>query len=88
MPSVDARSTIGQILRAGSRAEHPGQLAPMAETRPAKLELVVPVALIDLVVDTIRRTAHTGQSGDRKVLVIPVDSATRINTAEKGDLAI
>ena len=71
-----------------SHPDHPGHAEPMAETQLAKVETVVPAALVETVVNTIQRTAHTGRSGDGKIFVIPVESATRISSAEEGEQAI
>lgn len=71
-----------------SHPDHPGHTDPITETQLAKVETVVPAALVDAVVDTIQRTAYTGRPGDGKIFVIPVESATRISSAEQGDRAI
>ncbi len=43
---------------------------------------------IDKIVQTILKTAKTGQIGDGKVFVAPVDNAYRIRTGEKGPSAL
>jgi nitrogen regulatory protein P-II 2 len=48
----------------------------------AKIEVVVPAAIADKVVETIRETANTGKIGDGKIFVIDVASAVRIRTGE------
>jgi len=58
------------------------------EAEFAKVETVVPVALVKDVVDAIRRGAHTGRPGDGKVFVIPIEHATRVSTGEEGEEAI
>lgn len=40
------------------------------------------------VVDTISSAAKTGEIGDGKIFVSPVDNAYRIRTGEKGDKAL
>ena len=50
-----------------------------------KLEIVVADADKDLIVETILRHARTGEIGDGKIFVIPVDEAIRIRTGERGD---
>jgi nitrogen regulatory protein P-II 1 len=71
-----------------SHPDHPGHAEPIAEAQFAKVETVVPAGLVDTVVNTIQRAAHTGRSGDGKIFVIPVQSVTRISTAEEGEQAI
>lgn len=52
------------------------------------LLLVVPDELVDTVLTTIQRHAHTGNVGDGKVFVSPVDEALRIRTGDRGTRAL
>jgi len=54
----------------------------------AKLEVVVPDQAVDRVVDAIIAVAKTGNIGDGKIFVIPVEEAVRVRTGERGDVAI
>lgn len=47
-----------------------------------KLELVVPAAMADQVVETITKTAQTGKIGDGKIFVLDVQQAIRVRTGE------
>jgi nitrogen regulatory protein P-II 1 len=53
-----------------------------------KLEVVVPDHLEAQVVDTILRTAKTGQVGDGKIFIINVEDAVRVRTGESGEAAL
>jgi len=53
-----------------------------------KLEIVVPTALADQVVDTIQKAANTGKLGDGKIFVMPAAEAIRVRTGERGTDAI
>ena len=53
-----------------------------------EIELVVEEAQVDLVVDTIARTAVTGKIGDGKIWVTDVDRIVRIRTGEEGPAAV
>jgi nitrogen regulatory protein P-II 1 len=53
-----------------------------------KLDIFVADAIVDKVIDSITKTAHTGKIGDGKIFVINVEDAIRIRTGEKGDAAI
>ena len=53
-----------------------------------KIEIVVGDAAAQPAVDAIIRAAKTGEIGDGKIFVFPVESAIRIRTGEKGDQAI
>ena len=53
-----------------------------------KIEVVVPDAKVDKMVDTICDAAHTGRIGDGKIFVVPVTDAIRVRTRERGDAAL
>jgi nitrogen regulatory protein P-II 2 len=53
-----------------------------------KLEVAVDSALAEQAVETIQATAQTGQIGDGKVFVLPLEQATRIRTGETGPGAL
>jgi len=53
-----------------------------------KLEVVVEDALVERVVEAIQNAAQTGRIGDGKIFVIPVETAVRIRTGERGADAI
>jgi nitrogen regulatory protein P-II 1 len=52
------------------------------------MEIVVPDDQVKNIVDTILRTARTGQIGDGKIFVVPVDEMVRIRTGESGEEAL
>ena len=49
-----------------------------------KIEVAVPSDLADSAVEAITSAAKTGQIGDGKVFVFPLDQAVRIRTGETG----
>ncbi|MFZ5830024.1 MAG: P-II family nitrogen regulator [Planctomycetota bacterium] len=53
-----------------------------------KIELVVPDNKVQMILDTIMRSAQTGQVGDGKMFVTDIGEAVRIRTGESGDNAI
>jgi nitrogen regulatory protein P-II 1 len=53
-----------------------------------KIEIVVEDDQVDMVVDKIILAARTGEIGDGKIFVSPVDSIIRIRTGEKNLEAI
>ena len=53
-----------------------------------KLDIVVADEMVDKVIDSISKTAHTGKIGDGKIFVMNVEDAIRIRTGEKGDDAV
>jgi nitrogen regulatory protein P-II 1 len=50
-----------------------------------KIEIVARDDEADEIVETILRHAWTGESGDGKIFVLPMDDAVRIRTEERGD---
>ncbi|MBI4892654.1 MAG: P-II family nitrogen regulator [Acidobacteria bacterium] len=66
-----------------------GTEAELSETSPKiKLEIVVPAALVDNVVELIRSHAHTGRPGDGKIFVSSIDEVIRIRTGERDQDAL
>jgi nitrogen regulatory protein P-II 1 len=53
-----------------------------------KIEIVVEDDQVDMVVDRIVSAARTGEIGDGKIFVSPVDEIVRIRTGEKNKEAI
>lgn len=53
-----------------------------------KLELVVHDGMVEEVVDTIQKIAHTGNPGDGKIFVCEVRDTIKIRTNERGEKAI
>ena len=63
--------------------------AGVAEQMPRiKLEVVVSDDRVDEIVDVIQRHAHTGNSGDGKIFVLPVADAVKIRTNVHGESAL
>ena len=54
----------------------------------AKLEIIVSDEQAKTVIDTILRTARTGQIGDGKIFVTDLTEMIRIRTGETGDSAL
>jgi nitrogen regulatory protein P-II 2 len=53
-----------------------------------KIEIAVSDDRAEEVVETVERTARTGQIGDGKIFVTPIERAERIRTGEIGDDAL
>lgn len=53
-----------------------------------RLEIIVNDENVDSVVDTIVKTAQTGDIGDGKIFISPVEEVVRIRTGEKGEKAV
>lgn len=53
-----------------------------------KIEMVVLDEDVGRVLNVIVRKARTGERGDGKIFVVPVDNAVRVRTGEEGERAI
>ena len=53
-----------------------------------KLEIVVTDAMVHQILEAIMAAARTGQIGDGKIFVTPIDEVVRIRTGERGEDAL
>ncbi|MGI8925760.1 MAG: P-II family nitrogen regulator [Tepidiformaceae bacterium] len=53
-----------------------------------KVEVVVTDMAVERAIDAICGAARTGNIGDGKIFVIPVEEAVRVRTGERGDVAV
>lgn len=76
---VDAlpAATVSEV--AGYSVVHP-DCSAKAKT---KLEIIVPDAMVDAVVDAIERCARTGKSGDGRIFVSNVEATVKIRTGDR-----
>ena len=56
--------------------------------KKARIEIVARDEMVERIVKTITRAAHTGRGGDGKVFVWPVERAVRIQTGETDERAV
>jgi nitrogen regulatory protein PII len=77
-------ATLSVIQGFGRRIDQAAASPEYGETVMAKLEVVVPEALVPLVVEAIKRGAHTGRPGDGKIFVIAVENVVNVRTGAEG----
>lgn len=65
-----------------------GNSYSMEFTQKLKLEMVVDNAKVQAIIDVLLRDASTGEVGDGKIFIYPVEQAIRIRTKELGSIAI
>jgi nitrogen regulatory protein P-II 1 len=53
-----------------------------------KIEVVVKDVDANRVVELIMTSARTGNIGDGKIFIMPVEDAIRVRTGERGDVAV
>ena len=53
-----------------------------------KVEVVVQDDMVDALVSAVAEGIQTGEVGDGKMFIIPIDDAVRVRTGERGDTAL
>jgi nitrogen regulatory protein P-II 1 len=53
-----------------------------------KIEVVLPDEIADMAVSIIAKKAKTGEIGDGKIFLSPIDDIVRIRTGERGETAV
>lgn len=81
---VTGRGVQKGIVHAGRT----GQAYSVDMLPKVKLETVVIDSKVDEVVNIIQESAWTGNIGDGKIFILPVDDAIRVRTNERGDVAV
>ena len=81
--------TVSEVLGCGRQRGYTetyrGTKANISLQRKVKVEAVVADMSVAAVVDAIAGAAKTGEIGDGKIFVIPVEEALRIRTGERGE---
>jgi nitrogen regulatory protein P-II 1 len=81
--------TVTEVVGCGAQRGYTevyrGTRANISLQRKVKVEAVIPDSRVDGVVEAIVKAARTGDVGDGKIFVLPVDQAYRIRTGESGD---
>jgi nitrogen regulatory protein P-II 1 len=76
---------VGCGRQKGYTEQYRGARANISLLPKIKVESVVPPALVDAAVEAIVGAARTGEIGDGRVFVYPVEMAIRIRTGESGE---
>jgi len=84
-PSISILEAKGSGRQKGIVEQYRGSTLTVNVRPKLKMEVVVEDKDKGLVVERILKHARTGEIGDGKIFVIPVDEAIRIRTGEKGE---
>ena len=87
-PGMTVSEIRGCGLQRGYKEVYRGVEANIRLLSKVKIEVVVKNETVDQVVQVICRAARTGEVGDGKIFLYPVDNAIRIRTGETGESAI
>jgi nitrogen regulatory protein P-II 1 len=82
--------TATEVKGRGNRREDCGGARETTGLVPAKvkLEIVVDDSDAETVIDLICETVHTGEAGDGKIFIYPVEDVIRVRTKERGCSAV
>lgn len=75
-------------LQKGSTAQYRGNLYEVNLLPKVKIELVVADNRVEDIVAAVVEEAKTGEIGDGKIFISPVEDAIRIRTGERGQAAV
>ena len=84
-PSLSVTEVQGSGRQKGITEQYRGSEMTIHLRPKLKLEMVVESKDMSVVVETILKHARTGQVGDGKIFVLPVESAVRVRTGEDGE---
>jgi nitrogen regulatory protein PII len=84
-PSLSIQEVKGSGRQKGITEHYRGSAIAIHLRPKLKVECVVEDGDTAVIVDTILRHARTGQVGDGKIFILPVEDAVRIRTGESGE---
>jgi nitrogen regulatory protein P-II 1 len=84
--------TVSRVQGHGGEVErvetYRGTTVKMELQEKVRLEIGVSEPFVDVTIQAILRSASTGDVGDGKIFVLPVESVYRIRTGEKDESAV
>ena len=78
----------GRGRQKGMQLQFRGRTMEVDLLPKVKIEVVVTDEEVEEVIELITNFARTGNVGDGKIFIIPVEDAVRIRTGERGDKAL
>lgn len=87
-PSLTVTEVKGSGRQKGITEHYRGSELTIHLRPKLKLEIVVESTDLGVIKETILRHARTGNVGDGKMFVLPVEDAVRIRTGEEGDVVL
>ncbi|XGI84005.1 P-II family nitrogen regulator [Halorutilales archaeon Cl-col2-1] len=87
-PSMTVTDVKGRGLQEGVTQSWRGEEYNVDFLNKTRIEIVASEEDVDEIVDVIADSARTGDIGDGKIFVSPVETAVRIRTGEEGDDAV
>jgi nitrogen regulatory protein P-II 1 len=87
-PSLTVTDVSGRGSQPAKKSQWRGEEYVVDLHQKAKIECVVADVPVEDVVDAIADAAHTGEKGDGKIFVLPVDDAYQVRTGNRGTDAV
>ncbi|WP_410766046.1 P-II family nitrogen regulator [Haloferax sp. DFSO60] len=87
-PSLTVTNVSGRGSQPAKKGQWRGEEYTVDLHQKVKIECVVADTPAEDVVDAIVEAAHTGEKGDGKVFVMPVESAVQVRTGKEGKPAV
>jgi nitrogen regulatory protein PII len=87
-PSLTVTDVSGRGSQPAKTGQWRGEEYTVDLHQKVKIECVVADVPSEDVVEAIREGAHTGEKGDGKIFVLPVESALQIRTGKEGTEAV
>jgi nitrogen regulatory protein PII len=84
-PSISITEVKGSGRQKGITEQYRGAALTNYLRPKIKIECVVADGDVTTIVDTVLKHARTGEIGDGKLFVVPVEQAYRIRTGESGE---
>ena len=86
VPGMTVTEVRGHGRQKGHTAIYRGKEYNVTLLPKVEIEIVIPDNIVDSVIDAIVKAARTGEIGDGRVFVIPVEQSYRIRTGERSDV--
>jgi Amt family ammonium transporter len=87
-PSLTVTNVSGRGSQPSKKGQWRGEEYVVDLHQKVKIECVVADVPADDVVDAIREAANTGEPGDGKIFVLPVEDAVQVRTGKRGPEAV
>lgn len=87
-PSITVTDVSGRGSEPETKEQWRGEEYIVDLHQKSKIECIITDTPVDEVVDAIEQAAHTGNAGDGKIFVLPIENACRIRTGERGTDAV
>ncbi len=81
-------NVLGCGLQKGKTEYYRGNQFSIDLLPKARVEVVVSEVPVDLVVDTAKKVLYTGEIGDGKIFVYPMENVIKVRTGEEGVKAL